>query len=157
MSQPTGLAEVYPCLVGKEAVTILQGKSQGTVSRAARLCLTQCEEPVSWVGLRPVEQSLQQRMSREKVAWSSTLVCGAQLPRRSSEVYFSYTIEGGALHPSGSLDKCLGTPDGEWGISPGAYHWVALLCRHVCSGHVCRCLRWASLIDVSGLELNCHG
>ena len=68
--------------------------------------------------------------------WSSTLVCGAQLSQQCSEACFSYALEGGALHHYGSLDKCLGTPDGEWGIFPGAYLWVVLLCRHGYSGHV---------------------
>ena len=27
--------------------------------------------------------------------------------------------ESGVLHRSGTLDKCLGTPDGKWGLSPG--------------------------------------
>ena len=26
-------------------------------------------------------------------------------------------LESGVFHPSGSLDKCLGPPDGKWGIS----------------------------------------
>ena len=38
--------------------------------------------------------------------------------------------ESGGVHPSGSLDWCLGTPDSKYGISPGAYLWVVLLCRH---------------------------
>ena len=57
-------------------------------------------------------------------------------------------LESGVLHPSRSLEKCLGTPYGKWEISPGAYLWVVLLCRHGCSGHVCRYLRCVSLPDV---------
>ena len=30
-------------------------------------------------------------------------------------------LDSGGLHPSGSLDKCLGTCGAKWGICPGAY------------------------------------
>ena len=55
----------------------------------------------------------------------------------------------GILHFSGSLDKCLGTPDGKWGLSPGTCLRVVPLCRHGCSDYVCRYLRCFSLPDVS--------
>ena len=42
--------------------------------------------------------------------------------------------ESGAFHPSGSFNKCLGTPDGKCGISPGAYLWVVLLWQGATSG-----------------------
>ena len=60
-------------------------------------------------------------------------------------------LESGTLHPSGSLDKCLGTPAGKWTISPGASLWVVPLCRHGCSDHMCQYLRRVSLPDVSAL------
>ena len=60
-------------------------------------------------------------------------------------------LESGVLHPSRSLNKGLGTPNGKWGLSPEAYLWVVLLCRHGCSGHVCRCLKCVSLPDVSAV------
>ena len=55
----------------------------------------------------------------------------------------------GILYFSGSLDKCLGTPDGKRGLSPGTCLWVVPLCRHGCSDYVCRYLRCFSLPDVS--------
>ena len=58
-------------------------------------------------------------------------------------------LESGVLHPSGSLDRCLGTPETKWGISPGACLWVDPLSRPGCSDHVCRYLRCVSLPDVS--------
>ena len=61
-------------------------------------------------------------------------------------------LESGGLHPSGSLDKCLGTPDGKWGLFPGAYQWIVLLCRHGSSGHVCRYPRCVSLPHVSSMS-----
>ena len=60
-------------------------------------------------------------------------------------------LESGILHPSGSFDKCLGTPDAKCGISPGAYLWAVPLCSHGCSDHMCRYLRCVSLPDVSAL------
>ena len=60
-------------------------------------------------------------------------------------------LESGVLHLSGSLDKYLGIPEGKWGISQGACLWVVLLCRRDCSGHVCRYLRCASLVNVSSM------
>ena len=83
--------------------------------------------------------------------WSSTLVCGAQLSQQGSGACLSYTLEGGTLHPSGSLDKCLGTPDDKWALSQKAYLWVLLLCRHGCSCHMYRQLKHAFLPDVSGV------
>ena len=53
------------------------------------------------------------------MAWSIILVCGAKLSQQWSGACFSYTLESGELHPSGSLDKCFGTPDGKWGLSLG--------------------------------------
>ena len=63
------------------------------------------------------------------MAWSSTLMCGAQLSQQWPEDCFSYTIESGKLHPFEFFDKGLGTTDGKRGISPGAYLWVIPLCR----------------------------
>ena len=51
----------------------------------------------------------------------------------------------------GVFDKCLGTPDGQCGISPGAYLWVALLWGHGYSDHMYRYLRCVSLPDVSAV------
>ena len=60
-------------------------------------------------------------------------------------------LESCILDLSGSFDNCLGIPDGKWGISPGAYLLVVLLCRQGCSGHMCRYLRCVFLPDVSAL------
>ena len=48
------------------------------------------------------------------------MVCGARLSQRWSGACLSYTLEGGGLHPSESLDKYLGSPEGVWGVCPGA-------------------------------------
>ena len=91
--------------------------------------------------LGPAGQRLRRLTPREiTVVWGSTLGCGGRLPQQWSGACLSHTLESGGLHPSGTL-KGLGTPAGKWGISPGAYLWVVPLCRHGCSGHVCRCLR----------------
>ena len=82
-------------------------------------------------------------------------MCAAQL----SGACLSYTLESGALHPSGSLDMCLGIPDGKYGLSPGAYPWGIPLCRHGCSGHMFVLVTWlfwshlwcVSLPDVSSM------
>ena len=69
--------------------------------------------------LHPAGQSLLLPMPREtSVAWSSTL-CVEFSCLNSSLKPASVIPERCILHPAGSLDKCLGTPDGEWGISPG--------------------------------------
>ena len=47
--------------------------------------------------------------SKISMAWSITLVCGAQLSQQWSGACLSYTLESFILCPSGSLDKCLGT------------------------------------------------
>ena len=78
-------------------------------------------------------------------------MCGAQLSQQGSGACLSYTLEGGTLHPSGSLDKCLGAPDGKHGISSEAYLWVVLLCRKGCSDHMCGYLRGVSLPVVSSV------
>ena len=57
-----------------------------------------------------------------------------------SQLYF----ESWGLHPSGPFDKCLCTLHAKCGISPGAYLWVGLLCRHGCSDHVSRYLKCVS-------------
>ena len=54
------------------------------------------------------------------VIWSSTQGCGAQLSRQWFATYLSHILESALLHPSGSLDKYLGTPNGKWGLSPEA-------------------------------------
>ena len=59
-----------------------------------------------------------------RVAWSSTLIYGAQLFQQWSGPALVIYLESGGLHASGSLDNCLGTPDGKWGLSPGSYLWV---------------------------------
>ncbi|KAF6125218.1 hypothetical protein HJG60_009739 [Phyllostomus discolor] len=102
--------------------------------------------------LGPAGQSLRQLMPREiGMVWSSTLGCGVQLSRQWFATYLRHTIESAVLHPPESLDKCLGSPDGKWRLSPGAHLWVVPLCRHGCPDHVCRYLRCVSLPDVSGV------
>ena len=123
--------------------------------------------------LSPSGQSLQRLLPRDQRgmeqhfgAWSSAV----------SAVLWSLPqlyLESGVLHPSGSLAKCLGTPDDNWGICPGAYGWymavllgildgkcgispgpyvwVVLLCRRGYSGHTCRYLRCVFLPDVSSV------
>ena len=60
-------------------------------------------------------------------------------------------LERGGLHPSGPFDKCLGLPNGKWGISPGAHLWVVPLRCHSCSDPMCKYLRCVSLPDMSVL------
>ena len=98
--------------------------------------------------LSPVGQSLQWPVPREiSVVWSGPLVCGAQLSQQWSGACLSYTLRVVYSTLLGLLDKCLGTPDTNWGICPGAYLWMALLCRHGCSDHMCRYLRHVCLLD----------
>ena len=66
----------------------------------------------------------------------------------SSEACLSCTLENAVPDPSGSLDTCLYTPDGKWGISPGVHLWVVLFYRYGCSGHLFRYLRCVSLLNV---------
>ena len=87
----------------------------------------------------------------DSVAWSSTLVCGAQLSQRWSRKCLRYTLKVVYSTFLGLFDKCFGTPDAKWGISPGAYLWVVPLSRHSCSDHMCKYLRCASLPDASGV------
>lgn len=53
--------------------------------------------------------------------------------------------------PLGLFDKCLGTPDGKCGISPGAYLWVVPFCRRGSSNHMCRYLGCVFLPDMSSM------
>ena len=100
----------------------------------------------------PAGLSLQRPMPREiSMAWSSTLGCGACLLSSGLEPASVTPWKGGVLHPSGSFDTCLGTPDAKCGISPGSQLWVVPLCRHDYSHHMCRHLRCVSLPDVSAL------
>ena len=124
--------------------------------------------------LSPAGQSLRQLMPREiRVAWSSTLVCGARLSQQWSGTCLSCTLKVGYYTLLGLSDKCLVTPGAKWGIfsraygwdmavvldspagkcriSPGAHLWVVLLCRQGCSDHMCRYLWCVSLSDVSVL------
>ena len=89
----------------------------------------------------------QQGMEQPSGVWSSAIWTVVwSLP----QLY----LESGAINPSGSFDKCLGTPDGEWGISPGAYLWMASLWRH---GFLTMCAsRCVSLPGVSALIM-CTG
>ena len=81
----------------------------------------------------------------------SALPRGAELSLRWPGACLNYTLEDCVLQPSGSLDKCLGTLDGEWRNSPGAYLCVVSISRHSCSGHVCQYFRCVSLPSVSGM------
>ena len=100
----------------------------------------------------PAGQSVRQPLPREiRVVWSCTLVCGAQLSQQWSGACLSHTFESDVIYPSGSLGKCLGTSDAKCGISPGTYLWVVPLCRHGCSGHVCKYLGCISLPVMSGM------
>ena len=56
--------------------------------------------------------------------WCGAALWGVGLGCRSSGLEPQLYPESGALHPSGSFDKCLGPPDAKWGISPGAHLWV---------------------------------
>ena len=60
-------------------------------------------------------------------------------------------LDSGVLHLLGLSNKCLCTYDGKCGISPGAFLWVAPLCRQGCSGHMYRYLQCVSLPDVSSV------
>ena len=94
-------------------------------------------------------------MPREiSVAWSSTLVCGAQLSQQWAGTRLPYILKVVHSISLGPFDKCLGTPDGKWGISPGAYLWMASLWRH---GFLTMCAsRCVSLPGVSALIM-CAG
>ena len=104
------------------------------------------------------------------MAWSSTLVCGAQLSQQWSGNCLSYTLKVVYSTLLGLFDKCLDTLNAKWGICPGAYEWyvavllgtlaskcaispgaclwVVPLCRHNCSDHMCRYIKCVSLPDV---------
>lgn len=127
--------------------------------------------------LSPLGQSLWQPMPREiSMAWSSTLVCRAQLSQQWSGACLRYTLKVvhstllvfffllSVLEPSMASEEfsqeptygwymaiLLGTLDGNWGTFPGLYLWVVPLCRHSCSDHMSRYVRCVSLPDVSTL------
>ena len=78
-------------------------------------------------------------------------MCGVWLSQQWSGACLPHLyLESGVLHPSASLDKCLGIPDGTWGIPPEAYLWVVPLCRHGYFDHMCY-LRGISLPDGSSV------
>ena len=85
------------------------------------------------------------------MAWSSTLVWGAQLSQQWSGACLSYALEVVYSTLLDFFDKCLATSDAKCGIFPEAYLWVVLLCRPGCFDHVCRYLRCVSMPDVSAL------
>ena len=134
---------------GKGAVSILQGR----IPRAR------------WAA----GQSLQWPMPREiGVVWSSALVCGARLCQQWSGACLSYTLKVvDSTLLLGLFDKCLGTTDAKCGSCPGACWWYmavllgtpdgkclsvgGLLCRHGCSDHMCRYLKYLSLPHMSAL------
>ena len=118
------------------AVCILQGRTS---------LPGQVREDIVWLQQsRPSGGQCQGRSaSRVAALWLVEL-----LSQEWAETCLAYTLERGVLHPFGSLDKCLGT---EWGISSGACLGVVPLCRHGCSGHVCRYLSCVSLTDVSNV------
>ena len=126
--------------VGKGVVNILQGR----ISRArwaAGQTKSSIQQGRASGGDAKGDQS---GVEQHSGAWNSAVsAVGWNLP----QLY----LESGVLHPSGSLDRCLGTPETKWGISPGAYLWVVLLCRHSCSDHVCRYLTCVSLPHVFAL------
>ena len=98
----------------------------------------------------PAGQSLQQPVPRDiGVAWRSTLVCGAQL----SQQWCADCL------PSGSFHKCLGTADGNCGISPGAYLWVVpVFWSRGQISQVCFLARWVCFdLGSFPLEPKCHG
>ena len=74
------------------------------------------------------------------------MVCGAQLSQQWSGACLSYTLDSGVLHPSGSLDKYLGTPDGKWGFpQEPIYGWsrsadtaVLIMCADVLGASPCQ-------------------
>ena len=104
---------VLVCMSGR------QHSGQGSPQHLARKDIwSQVDNRTDKV-LSPARQSLWWPMPREiSMAWSSTLVCGARLSQQWAGAYLSYTLEGSVLHPFGSLDNCLGIPDGEWGLFP---------------------------------------
>ena len=79
------------------------------------------------------------------MAWSSTLVCEAQLSWQWSEVPHFLYLKGHVLHSSESLDKCIQTSDKLSGNSQWAYPGVLCLYRHVYSCHMCRYLEHSTL------------
>ena len=64
-------------------------------------------------------------------------MCGAQLSQQWSELPASYTLEGHALYPSESLNKCLETHDesswnSQWAY-PGALHLYRCSVQVMCT------------------------
>ena len=127
-----------------------QHRGQGSHQHLARKDLRSQVGSRAGEVLSPAGQSPQRPMPREmSVAWSSTLVHGAQQSQQWSGACLSYTLRVVCSTLLGLFDKCLGTPDTKWGLCPGVYLWVVPLCRHGCSDHVCRYLRCVSLPDMS--------
>ena len=126
-----------------------QHSGQGSCQRLARKDLQNRVGRREDKLLSSARRSLWWLMPREtSVVWSSTLVCGAQLSQQWSGACLSYTLKVAYSSLLGLFDKCLGTPAGECGISPGDYLWVVLLCKLGCSDHVGR---YVSLSDVSSM------
>ena len=125
-------------MVGRGAVNVLQDRISGAVST-----VRQTKFLVQW-------QSLRQHSSQKiSTAWSSTLVCAAQLRQQQSEACLCYTLEGHVLHPSGPLNKYFETLDKLLENSWWAYPAVLQLYRCVCSGHTCRNLEHSTLPDMN--------
>ena len=90
------------------------------IAQWARESSVSCRKDPQWAA----GQSLQQPMLREiSMAWSSTLVCGAQLSQQWSGTCLSCTLKVVSSTLLGLFDKCLGTPDAKWEIFPGTYGW----------------------------------
>ena len=101
------------------------------------------------------------------VAWSSCLVCGSRLSQQSSGACLSCALKVVYSTLLSLFDKCLGTLDAKWGIclgtygwymavlldtpagkygiSPGSYLWVVLLCRQGSSDYLCKYLSYVFL------------
>ena len=127
-----------------------QHGKQGNSQRLARKDLWSQVGSRAGEVFRPAGRSLHQLMPREvSVAWSSPLVCGARLSQQWSGACLNDTLT--VVHSTllGLLISILAPrmASGEFAQELQ----VVLLCRHVCSGHVCRYVRCVSLPGVSAL------
>ena len=99
--------------------------------------------------LNPAGQSLRQLMP--STAWSSMLLCRAQLSQQWSGACLNYILKVVYSTLLGLLISVLAPLMISGEFPPGVYLWVVLVCRHGCSGHMCRYLRCVSLPNVPSM------
>ena len=135
--------------MGKRVASILQGRISGARWAAGQCSQSSRAEPPA-TDAKGDEHGVEQHSG----VWSWAV---SAVVRSLPQLH----LDSGAFHPSGSFDKCLGSPDGKCGISQEpVYGWsrsadtaVLVTCASIlgvtpCQIHMCRYLRCNSLPNV---------